>query len=74
MAGNRAIIPAISPSIRDAMFASEEVKNQVLKLKNDNPFSHGFIAEIEVIQIANRAATYKIIRVLGQLNDGHSDI
>lgn len=73
LAGNRAIIPAISPSIRDAIFASEDVKNQVLKLKNDNPFSHGFIAEIEVIQVVNRPDSYRITRVMGQLNDGHPE-
>lgn len=67
LAGNRAIIPEISPSIREATFASQDVKNQVLKLKDDNPFSHGFIAEIEVIEVLGKPDVYRITNVLKQL-------
>jgi hypothetical protein len=66
--GNKAIAPNISPSQRDVIFASEEVKKEVLLIRESNPLLIGFQVDLEIIQVEGKPDLYKVLNIRGTLD------
>ena len=61
-AGDRAIIESIYPKAVKVVFASEELKRQVLQ-RAENPFEGGYLIDVQVETINGRPAIYKVLTI-----------
>lgn len=59
--GNKAIIEDISETPLNVTWASEELKNQMLKAAH--PFNTIFVVDVQVQTVQGKAAAYKVLRV-----------